>query len=556
LKIYQKTSIDPSVRQQIQPGSFLLLLVLACLLEVFCLGIVALSPLPALRLSETPLVYVWRWTLVPSHLLLTVAAPLLYTSTLLPPLLLGLIFIGMIAIYAWAILLVRRVPAVRWPWFWLLLGATLLFGVTLLFQPRLFSDDVFTYMFSGRILAIYKADPMNTIPLQFPNDPYLVWVINGPKTTNIFGPLWLSIAALLASVSNSPVISLLLFKGLALLTHLLNCCLVWAILAKISPQRQIQGTLLYAWNPLILIELPGSGHSEGVLLTLLLLVVWLHLQGSKPFFHICSLLVFGLAISTNLIALLLAPLYLWFVVRTQHPMSRMLRAFTWRLLVLLLPFVAIMLPYWRGPSTFFAITSAIDMGHFVHSPAGLLVLPLRWLFQSVAQWWHFPSFLQPITAADMTLRSSATLIFTLIYLQIFDQVQRAPSTIAAMKANPASDQEIVIPGFDALLYGWTRAIFWYLILVSGWFWPWYVLWMFWIVVLRRLDTFTVTILLLACTTLFIYPFVGFSRAPLATYQAALIFGIPLVYLIIAHIRQRRGRVQANGRVQDPPLPSY
>jgi hypothetical protein len=533
---YEKASIDSAGGQETQQRSFLFLLVFACLLEVFCLGIVALSPLPALRLSETPLASSWSWTLVPSHLLLA-AAPLLHTSGVLPPLLLGLTFIGMIAIYVGAVMLVRRVFTVHVSWFWLLLGSALLFGMTLLFQPRLFSDDVFTYMFSGRILAIYKADPMNTIPLQFPNDPYLVWVINGPRTTNIYGPLWLSIAALLASISNSPLVSLLLFKGLALLTHLLNCWLVWAILAKTSPRRQVLGTLLYAWNPLVLIELAGSGHSEGVLLTLLLLVVWLHLQESQPFCHICALLVFGLAVSTNLIALLLAPLYLWFVVRTRRTMSAMLWASGWRMLVLLLPFVAIMLPYWRGPSTFFAITSAIDMQHFVHSPAGLLALPLRWLFQSVALWWHFPSFLQPITAADMTLRSSATLIFILIYLHIFGLVQRAPATIAGMKADVEGDREMVVPGFDALLSGWIRAIFWYLILVSGWFWPWYVLWMFWIVVLRRLDMFTVTILLLSCTTLFIYPFVGFSRAPLATYQTALIFGIPLTYLIVARIRQ-------------------
>jgi hypothetical protein len=393
-------------------------------------------------------------------------------------------------------------------------------------------------MFSGRILAIYKADPMNTIPLQFPNDPYLVWLISGPTTTNIFGPLWLSIAALLASVSNSPVISLLLFKGLTLLAHLLNYLLVWGILAKMAPQRQVLGTLLYAWNPLVLIELAGSGHSEGVLLTLLLLVVWLHLQAAKPFFHFCALIVFGLAISCNLIALLLAPLYLWFVVRRQRQIPRALLALSWRLLVLLIPFVAIMLPYWRGPSTFFAITSAIDMEHFVHSPAGLIALAMRWFFQAVALWWHFPSFLQPITAADMTLRSSATFIFILIYLHIFSQVRHEPSSVAAMKANVQSGSDEIIPGFDTLLRGWASAILWYLILVSGWFWPWYVLWMFWIVVFRRLDLFTVAILLLSCTALFIYPFVGFSRGPLATYQTALIFGIPLAYLIVARLRQR------------------
>jgi hypothetical protein len=516
-----------------------LLLLFACLLEVFCLGIVALSPLPALHLSETPLEIFWTWTLAPAHLLLAVVPALLDNTSIFPALLLGFMFVGMITVYALVVTLVmRRATTENWNWFWFFLGGTLLFGVTLLFLPRLFSDDVFTYMFSGRILAIYKADPMNTIPLQFPEDPYLVWVINGPETTNIFGPLWLSIAALLASLSNSPVISLLLFKGLALLSHLFNCLLVWAISGKLSPRRQVLGTLLYAWNPLVLIELAGSGHSEGVLLTLLLLAVWLYLQNAGLLSHIGSLVVFGLAVSVNLIALLLAPLYLWFIVRSQRQVSRALLAFGWRFLILLIPFIAIMLPYWRGSSTFFAITSAIDMEHFVHSPAGLIALAMRWFFQAVARWWNFPSFLQPITAADMTLRSSATFIFILIYLHTFSLVRNAPLALAGAQASPQSNQEESVPGFDALLRGWAEAIFWYLILVSGWFWPWYVLWMFWIIVFRQLDMFSVTILLLSGTALFIYPFVGFSRGPLATYQTALIFGIPLVYLIVAHIKQR------------------
>lgn len=539
MTIYQKTSVEPSHEQEGQQHNVLLLLLFACLLEVFCLGIVALSPLPALHLSETPFEIFWTWTLAPAHLLLTVLPALLDNTSILPALLLGLMFVGMIAIYALIVVLViRRAATGSWNWFWFFLGGTLLFGITLLFLPRLFSDDVFTYMFSGRILAIYKADPMNTIPLQFPEDPYLVWVINGPETTNIFGPLWLSIAALLASLSNSPVISLLLFKGLALFSHLLNCLLVWAILGNVSPRRQVLGTLLYAWNPLVLIELVSSAHSEGVLLMLLLLAVWLHLQKAGPLSHIGSLIVFGLAVSINLIALLLAPLYLWFIVRSQRQISRALLAFSWRFLVLLIPFIAIMLPYWRGSSTFFAITSAIDMEHFVHSPAGLLALAMRWFFQAVAQWWNFPSFLQPITAADMTLRSSATFIFILIYLHTFSLVRSAPLSLAGGQASPQSDLEERVPGFDALLRGWAEAIFWYLILVSGWFWPWYVLWMFWIIVFQRLDTFSITILLLSGTALFIYPFVGFSRGPLATYQTALIFGIPLVYLIVAHMKQR------------------
>ncbi len=401
----------------------------------------------------------------------------------------------------------------------------------------LFSDDVFTYIFSGRILTIYGVDPLNTAPGQFLSDPYLPWVISGRSTPNIYGPLWLCIVAILVRISNDPLITLLLFKGVTLLAHLINCVLVWAILGRIAPTRRLLGTFLYAWNPLALIELAGSGHSEGVLLSLLLLVIWFYIQEKKRWLRIGALIVMGLAISTNLIALLLAPLALWFDVRSKHSISRALWGFCWRALVMLIPALIISLPFWRGEHTFFAITSAIDMEHFVHSPVGTFAGPMRSLFHAIAAWGHFRSLLQPTAAADVTLRASATFIFTLIYINLFSQVRRAPGMIIKGHHYPDDDPDMLQPGLDVLLKSCSVAVFWYLILVSGWFWPWYILWMLWLIVLRRLDEFTIAMLILSGTALFIYPFVGFSRAPIETYQAALIFGIPLIYLIVIRSRQ-------------------
>jgi hypothetical protein len=47
------------------------------------------------------------------------------------------------------------------------------------------------------------------------------------------------------------------------------------------------------------------------------------------------------------------------------------------------------------------------------------------------------------------------------------------------------------------------------------------------------------ILLLSWTALFIYAFTGFTKDPLVTYQSALIFGIPLTYLLIVRNKQRQ-----------------
>jgi hypothetical protein len=314
------------------------------------------------------------------------------------------------------------------------------------------------------------------------------------------------------------------------------------------------GTLLYAWNPLAVIELAGSGHSEGILLTLLLLATLLYvyqLPGSEhknfnglPLFPPvllkgCALLIFGLAIGMNFITLLIVPLLLWFDVRSEKNLSRALWKISGFALLVFIPALAISLPFWRGASTFFAVTSAIDMQHFVYSPISLLADPLHRFFGFIASAIGFPLFEQPAVAADVTLRASATFIFVLVYVHLFSQVRNASVIPTEAHNCSQSDRDMLIPGLDTLLKCWGIAIFCYMVLVSGWFWPWYLFWMLWVVVLQRLSIFTSAMLVLSGTALFIYPFVGFSTGPMATHQAALIFGIPLLYLIVGWTIHRR-----------------
>ena len=537
------------------------LLIAAMLFELLYLLVFALVPLPGLHLYSTPLPDVWAWTLAPSRWLFADAwkTQLASTGTFYDwphVFVFGGTLLALVGTYAFAVVGVWRakregaIVGAGSRWLLLLLGGAVVFGLTLLFLPRLFSDDVFTYIFSGRILSIYHLDPLNTAPFQFPGDSYLRWVISGRGTPNIYGPFWLLITSLLVGISANagPVTTLLLFKGVALLSHLVNCVLIWLILSKLAPlapAHRLLGTLLYAWNPLALLELAGMGHNEGVLLTLLLLAVCLHVWGegqeNNRWYEIGVLVLLGLAVSTNLVALLIAPLYVWFVVRSEQNIARAVWAFSWRMGFMLACMLLIYLPFWRGASTFFAITSAIDMEHFVHSPPGILVGPMRSFFRQVAQWSHFPPVMQPNTAADLTLRGSATFIFVLIYLRLLGQVRLAPVT------SPASDQEIRLPGFGVLLTGWCSAVLAYLLLVSGWFWPWFVLWVLWIVVLRRLDRLSIAVLLLSGTALLAYPLMNFTRRPAMVGLPLLIFGIPLVYFLTVSLmrRSRRGRTERN-----------
>ncbi|MEO8972056.1 MAG: hypothetical protein ABI406_10720 [Ktedonobacteraceae bacterium] len=540
----EKNSSESSEQQKQSIPLLPRLLLLAGITELLYVLVLALTPLPGLHFMSTPLMSAWTWTLAPSHWLFpgawTTASKTDGTQQYdwLHIILFAVVLIGLIGAYALAIRAVLRrknMAHTSSRWFLLISGVALVFSLTLLFQPTLLSDDVFSYIFSGRLLAIYHVDPLNTIPAQFPGDPYLQWVIAGRNTTNIFGPLWLYIASLLVTISNNPVVTLLLFKGVAILSHILNCLLLWAILSKIAPTRRLLGTLLYAWNPLVLLELAGSGHSDGVLITIFLLATWLYVHEQGRWHELAVAVILGLAVSMNFIALLIAPLFFWFLVRTEHTIARSMWGFCWHMCVTLIIAALVSIPLWRGESTFFALTSAVDISHFEHSPVGLLTQPMRWFFGLVAHWSNFPPVMQPTTAADTTLRASTIFIFALIFLYLFGKVHRATTTIGGMRYSPNADQQMNLPGFDVLLSSWCQAVFWYLVLLSGLFWPWYVLWAVWIVALRRFDARTITILLLSCTALLSYPLQAFAGTSISEYQSLFVFGIPLIYIVLNRI---------------------
>jgi len=98
--------------------------------------------------------------------------------------------------------------------------------------------------------------------------------------------------------------------------------------------------------------------------------------------------------------------------------------------------------------------------------------------------------------------------------------------------------------FDVLFTSLSIAILGFIVLVPGIFWPWYVLWVLWIVALRRFDALTVSVILLSCTALFTYPLLYLENSPIALFQPLLIFGIPLVYLI-ANVLRRNERKGSN-----------
>ena len=382
----------------------------------------------------------------------------------------------------------------------------------------------------------------------------------------------------------------MLFKLLELAAHLCNILLIWVIAGKLMPSNRLPATLLYAWNPLVLIELAVYANTAGVVICLLLLAVamllvdtsssfliraipassrgggWVdvgrgrlrcphpvfakhpvlagdasvpslpdltpaptndeRLPGGLPQYlpvktwlkQAATLLLLALAIRINFIALLLAPLLLWFMTRHTRGVSMALIGFMWRALVVLAIFIVAYLPDWQGSATFLVITNALHLFGFANSPLSLIVMPARSFFSFVAQRAHFPPLMQPAQAADMTVLATSFFLFALVYAREMGGV-RAHSRLHSPRP------------VDALFTGWTIVLLGYIVLAATVFSPGYIVWEVWVVALRRFDTLSVCVLLLSCCALLYYPLQQLASASTGFLVPLCVFGIPLVYLV-------------------------
>ncbi len=160
---------------------------------------------------------------------------------------------------------------------------TIIAGLVFLLAPSLLSHDGFVYAGYGRVLAIHGANPYFVPLTNYPGDP-LIPFDDWSYAPAAYGPLWLLVCTLCALIpGNDPWHYLLIYRVLGFAAHLLNALLVMLILRKMgySSRTIALGTLLYAWNPLALLEGCQGGHNDTFMVTLILLGMLLCAQAEN-----------------------------------------------------------------------------------------------------------------------------------------------------------------------------------------------------------------------------------------------------------------------------------
>ena len=218
-------------------------------------------------------------TLISHPLFLKLVAPLQHLVYFNRPLSVqyyALIFFSLFVCYL--LILFPKYRPIHFPWKKYLLIMFILW----LSYPML-SYDVFNYMFHGKILWLYGANPHAVAPLSFEGDLWLRfmrWV----HTPSAYGPIFTIVespAYLLGFGKFVPV--LYLMKATMILFYIWCVYLVGQIGTQLKVGKNVSTLAqhLLAFNPFLWLELVVNAHNDAVMIAFLLYAIKASLSNKK-----------------------------------------------------------------------------------------------------------------------------------------------------------------------------------------------------------------------------------------------------------------------------------
>ncbi|GAB3397892.1 hypothetical protein GCM10027568_34170 [Humibacter soli] len=187
-----------------------------------------------------------------------------------------LLGVALTVVFAWLVL--RAQAFARAGLGWPAMAIPVVVAVALFFTTPTLSIDAYSYLSHGYLAATGSnpyVDPSSSVA----GTPYGIqmlaqgWQAVHPQTP--YGPVWTAFEWLAYVLSGGNLyVGILLVKLPVFLAVLGTTWLIWSFLARTNRDRALRGALLYLANPLILIELVGEGHNDGVMAFFVVLAVF------------------------------------------------------------------------------------------------------------------------------------------------------------------------------------------------------------------------------------------------------------------------------------------
>lgn len=219
-----------------------------------------------------------------------------------------LLFSGLFAIYGYAISLSKSKSQIL-----ILLSASIVFRLVLLPVVPNLSDDYFRFIWDG-MLSSNGINPYTVLPSAFFHTGEVAGtgisneIFNGLNSKDyytIYPPVMQFIFYLAAKLFPANLMGSIIVMRLFIILAEIGTILVGMKFLKSLnlPEKNI---LLYSLNPLVIIELTGNLHFEGLMIFFLLIAMYFFFKQQ----YWVSSLFFAFSVATKLIPLLLIPLLL------------------------------------------------------------------------------------------------------------------------------------------------------------------------------------------------------------------------------------------------------
>lgn len=188
---------------------------------------------------------------------------------------------------------------------------SILFRLSLLFMLPNLSDDYFRFIWDGRLSA-HGINPFVVMPSSFIDSDQAVSAginrelfssMNSPGYYTIYPPVLQFVFWLSAHLFPSNILGSVIVMRLFIIAAEIGSIFLFSVILK-KLELPSKNTLLYALNPLVIVELSGNIHFEALMVFFLLLSIYLLLKEQMIF----SAIVFSLAICSKLLPLMFLPL--------------------------------------------------------------------------------------------------------------------------------------------------------------------------------------------------------------------------------------------------------
>jgi len=381
-------------------------------------------------------------------------------------------------------------------------AGALIFGVTMLALFPAGAVDIFGNIVTARLFWVYHFNPMTVPPAQISFDPLFQYLTYWQGTVSPYGPVWflLSGPAVLAG-SSSLLHNVIAFKALAFGFELASLAIIVLIMQRVDPARTTTAIVCFGWNPLVLWETAGNGHNDILMMAFVLLALFLLLTPRWPF----ALPVLACSVLIKYSSLVLLPVFIvWIIYRHGR---RSLLPLAGGFIVSVSLAAVLFAPFWSGTQTFGALGA--QRSEIFLSPASAII----------GDWGENLSPTHTVATVERLL----TAVFVLGYLVV----------LLRLRSDSAR-----------LIRACVEVTFLLLMLVTWWFWPWYVIWGLALAALMPLSAHARVFVLFSATAMLIYVSSPWRLAiwnfnspfPMAVGSALWVFAPPLLYVAMEVLR--------------------